>query len=183
MRPLLCNTSFPLPDRVSLLHQTVGATLLFGSGLLRLGAMLQARLIGIEFQQLRALSGVCKLRDETWISYHRRRRSAAVRARESTSERRLWHPALRSVQAWHGHVARTTNSLGYAATSWRDTTWWRTARAIGDPTSGEWRHPTRNWRRLAEYDVTEFYGPRCHSIARERDALSERAAGQPRQIV
>lgn len=162
-RALLVNKTIPADERMRAFGSTVGASLLYGAGLWRLGPGLLGDLGRTERRWLRQMAGVSWRDGELWQQWAHRAGLAGTRLRRLAGLPSLSARAAAAVHGWHGHAARSgETTFAGAVLRWRGSRWWRTVQAVAEgPLPPGEAHPRRSWpRNSAELPVYTWYDER-----------------------
>ena len=173
----LTNKKVQIADRIRSFYNTVGSSLLFGSGGWTPSKALANNLGVREGLWIRQILGLQRRENEDWVGFWRRQYHRAHKARARAGLASFAHRQWMSHHGWLGHLCRLRETdkttLAAAAQKWKDTTWWRHAKAAGavvhNWADNTWRHkrPGRLCKRLEE-ELCDHYGDNWEDRAIDR---------------
>jgi len=178
-RPLLLAGAVPLARRLRRWYDTVGASLLFGSGGWAPSKRTCDRLVLRELFHLREVTGLRRLPSEQWGAWMQRSAKAVHVARASAGLLSLGHLFLCRYHSWMGHVARACDegrwSPACCVLGWRSLEWWRQVQsdfpraAARDGFVGGRHCTARQWQLSVEVAAEEVFGVGWRSLAKDRE--------------
>jgi hypothetical protein len=122
----------PLLRRIQKFYETIGRTILYGSGGWVLNEWACARLDRVEKSFLRKILCRPKHDDETWASYHVRINHKIREVQARTKIMPLSLQAVCNYYGWAGHVARLDPECPiHKLLCWRPTSWFKRVQDLG----------------------------------------------------